>query len=297
MTVVERLRPTAVLVENVPDLPVWDDGAVLIGFYESLRDLGYAVDARILDAFAHGVPQHRARLFIVATAGQPWLRVAGARRGIGTRCGCDRRPSGGARRAAGGADGVSTAPVTPLQRRLRRGTAEGDEHVVSRPHHPRRPRGRRRGVRTARRGPDLRDLPEITCGGTEATSSPTSTSASLGRGQPVHHGAHRQGRLLVHPPGAAPDPLGSRGGAGPDLPRLVPVRRPAQPPLSADRQRRAAAAGEAVGVLVDRRAEAPKQTPANRRLARFRATSWRGIARIARSYPWRGSRRRARGAS
>ena len=36
MTVVERLSPRAVLIENVPDLPTWDDGAVLIGFFESL---------------------------------------------------------------------------------------------------------------------------------------------------------------------------------------------------------------------------------------------------------------------
>ena len=69
MAVVERLRPTAVLIENVPDLPSWDDGAVLIGFYEALRGLDYEVDARVLDAYRHGVPQHRARLFIVATQG------------------------------------------------------------------------------------------------------------------------------------------------------------------------------------------------------------------------------------
>ena len=65
MAVVEHLRPRAVLVENVPDLPSWDDGSVLMGFYESLGDLGYTVDARVLDAFQYGVPQHRARLFLV----------------------------------------------------------------------------------------------------------------------------------------------------------------------------------------------------------------------------------------
>jgi DNA (cytosine-5)-methyltransferase 1 len=65
VTVVDRLRPRAVLVENVPDLPAWDDGAVLIGFYESLRELGYAVDARVLDAYQYGVPQHRARLLLI----------------------------------------------------------------------------------------------------------------------------------------------------------------------------------------------------------------------------------------
>lgn len=71
MTVVDRLRPRAVLVENVPDLPAWDDGAVLIGFYESLRELGYAVDACVLDAYHYGVPQHRARLFLIGLRDAP----------------------------------------------------------------------------------------------------------------------------------------------------------------------------------------------------------------------------------
>jgi DNA (cytosine-5)-methyltransferase 1 len=66
MTVVSELRPRAVLVENVPDLPSWDDGSVLMGFYDSLRESGYHVDARVLDAFQFGVPQHRARLILVA---------------------------------------------------------------------------------------------------------------------------------------------------------------------------------------------------------------------------------------
>lgn len=67
MTIAKCLQPKVVLVENVPDLPSWDEGAVLIGFLESLRELDYHVDARVLDCFGYGVPQHRARLFIVAT--------------------------------------------------------------------------------------------------------------------------------------------------------------------------------------------------------------------------------------
>ena len=68
MAVVERLRPRAVLVENVPDLPLWDDGAVLSAFLESLGELGYLVDARILECFRYGVPQRRTRLVLVALA-------------------------------------------------------------------------------------------------------------------------------------------------------------------------------------------------------------------------------------
>lgn len=68
VSVVRALRPRAVLVENVPDLPRWNDGAVLIGFFESLRELGYRVEARILDGFRHGVPQHRQRLILLGFA-------------------------------------------------------------------------------------------------------------------------------------------------------------------------------------------------------------------------------------
>jgi DNA (cytosine-5)-methyltransferase 1 len=67
MKVVDYLQPRVVLVENVPNLPSWDDGAVLIGFLESFRALGYSVHAQVIDCFLFGVPQHRARLFIVAT--------------------------------------------------------------------------------------------------------------------------------------------------------------------------------------------------------------------------------------
>jgi DNA (cytosine-5)-methyltransferase 1 len=65
VSVVRALRPRAVLVENVPDLPRWNDGAVLIGFFESLRELGYTVEAKILDGFRYGVPQHRQRLILL----------------------------------------------------------------------------------------------------------------------------------------------------------------------------------------------------------------------------------------
>ena len=52
MAVVERLRPDAVLLENVPDLPTWDDGAVLVRFLSgSFGDLGYSVDAQIFDCY------------------------------------------------------------------------------------------------------------------------------------------------------------------------------------------------------------------------------------------------------
>ena len=72
VAVVEHLNPEAVMVENVPDLPSWDDGAVLTSLYESLRALGYRVEARVLDSFRFGVPQHRQRLILLGFRG--WRR-------------------------------------------------------------------------------------------------------------------------------------------------------------------------------------------------------------------------------
>jgi DNA (cytosine-5)-methyltransferase 1 len=64
--VVRAMRPNAVLLENVPDLAAWEDGAILVGFCESLREIGYVPHTAILHAYEHGVPQHRSRLFIIA---------------------------------------------------------------------------------------------------------------------------------------------------------------------------------------------------------------------------------------
>lgn len=74
VAIVAGLRPRAVLLENVPDLAVWNDGAVLAGLSESLHELGYATDSMILNAHEFGVPQHRARLFLVGR--RPGMRFA-----------------------------------------------------------------------------------------------------------------------------------------------------------------------------------------------------------------------------
>ena len=133
IAVVERLSPRVVLIENVPDLPTWNDGAVLIDFFESLRELGYSVDARVLDCFGHGVPQHRARLFIVATRiTAPFLwpvasdRITTLRDAIG-----DLPPVPGGQRAEHLP--YRRRPVgelSPFQRRMRRGLRGSDREVI-----------------------------------------------------------------------------------------------------------------------------------------------------------------------
>lgn len=64
--VVLALKPRAVLMENVPDMAIGDDLLVIRTIADILEGAGYAVDYRLLDAWRHGVPQHRKRFILQA---------------------------------------------------------------------------------------------------------------------------------------------------------------------------------------------------------------------------------------
>lgn len=66
LQIVERVGPDAVLLENVPDMALGDEFAALREILDRLESSGYRPDARLVDAWRHGVPQHRQRLIIVA---------------------------------------------------------------------------------------------------------------------------------------------------------------------------------------------------------------------------------------
>lgn len=63
--IVEQVKPRAVLLENVPDMALGDDMVVLRCMIGRLESAGYEVDARIVDTWECGVPQHRQRLILV----------------------------------------------------------------------------------------------------------------------------------------------------------------------------------------------------------------------------------------
>lgn len=68
LEIVSRVQPRAVIVENVPDMALGDEGVVLRLIVADLESQGYSVYARLIDAWRYGVPQHRQRLIIVALA-------------------------------------------------------------------------------------------------------------------------------------------------------------------------------------------------------------------------------------
>ena len=76
--ILDRLAPSAMLFENVPDFARAQDGALLVSLVDQLRYRGYRVHVEELEAWRYGVPQHRSRLFVVGVASGPGFRLAQA---------------------------------------------------------------------------------------------------------------------------------------------------------------------------------------------------------------------------
>ena len=77
VTCAEVHRPPVALVENVPAFADW---TLYPAWCAAMHALGYALAPMVLDAADAGVPQHRRRLFIVATRSQHPVELAMPRR-------------------------------------------------------------------------------------------------------------------------------------------------------------------------------------------------------------------------
>ena len=157
-TIVEALRPRAVLIENVPELAVWQDGALIMELCDRLHGLGYRTEARVLRASNYGVPQHRRRLFIVGL--RPGLQFGWPepRRWRATiRAAISDLPAvGPEQRSEALAYG---GPLTSYQRLMRRGLV-GRPGLVVRDHVTRAVRADdARAFRLMREGDTYMDLP------------------------------------------------------------------------------------------------------------------------------------------
>ena len=73
LRVAEAQRPRAVIVENVAEMLSW---VCYRGWRLALSDLGYRISEQVLDAADVGVPQHRRRLFVVATRTRQPVTIA-----------------------------------------------------------------------------------------------------------------------------------------------------------------------------------------------------------------------------
>jgi DNA-cytosine methyltransferase len=133
LDLVERHRPPAVLLENVPGLLSSHAGRDLGALLGRLGQLGYGWAFRILDAQWFGVPQRRRRVFILAIdlgldpSGFGPAEVLA----VGTRCGRDHAAEREAwARAAGGVGrgaGIVEQAISSKWAKQSSGPA-GDEH-------------------------------------------------------------------------------------------------------------------------------------------------------------------------
>ena len=62
----ELFNPMFVVCENVPGIITMDDGRFMNEIFDSFRDIGYTITARVLESADFGVPQYRPRTFFIA---------------------------------------------------------------------------------------------------------------------------------------------------------------------------------------------------------------------------------------
>ncbi|WP_298442868.1 DNA cytosine methyltransferase [Ferrimicrobium sp.] len=122
LDIAQRIHPQAVLMENVPDMALSDDMAVMRHMLSRLEAAGYEADARIVDTWDYGVPQHRQRLVIVGVRNganfvwpDPMDRVS-LREAIG-----DLPVLDPTRDEVGSAVLAYDGPISDFQRRARKG--------------------------------------------------------------------------------------------------------------------------------------------------------------------------------
>ena len=83
--ILEELKPSAFMLENVPNLAAISGGEFLAEIKFGLRALGFSVDHAILSAADYGVPQNRKRLVILGIRGTESVRFPNPTHGTADR--------------------------------------------------------------------------------------------------------------------------------------------------------------------------------------------------------------------
>jgi DNA (cytosine-5)-methyltransferase 1 len=111
LDLVERHRPPAIVLENVPGLLSSHGGKDLGALLGRLGELGYGWAYRVLDARHFGVPQRRRRVFIVAFGAGTGLGADGAAEVLSVGSRCRRHPPTGVEAGEDAADGAPDGAV------------------------------------------------------------------------------------------------------------------------------------------------------------------------------------------
>jgi len=119
ISIVERLRPAAMMLENVPDMALGGEVAIARAMTERLEKAGYDVQMRLVDSWRLGVPQHRQRFILVAMRDGQKFKWPSEQKRITLRDAIGDLPSlqGG----QGYSEMPSGRPFSAFQRRAREG--------------------------------------------------------------------------------------------------------------------------------------------------------------------------------
>jgi DNA (cytosine-5)-methyltransferase 1 len=67
LNIINKIKPKAVVIENVPNILNFDNGAFAEAIVKGLEKIGYLVDVFKINCSDYGVPQNRNRVFFIAT--------------------------------------------------------------------------------------------------------------------------------------------------------------------------------------------------------------------------------------
>jgi DNA (cytosine-5)-methyltransferase 1 len=134
LELIDRARPKAVLMENVPDMALDREMFILRSIVEELEQMNYSVEERVVDAWRYGVPQFRQRLILVALQDNTefvWPAETSEPVSVWNAIG-DLPEVEGGWRPEGGEYGWAeyAGPTTQFQRDMRGGVAIEDAHKV-----------------------------------------------------------------------------------------------------------------------------------------------------------------------
>ncbi|PQE01764.1 DNA (cytosine-5-)-methyltransferase [Mycobacterium sp. EPG1] len=134
LEIIERSRPKAVLMENVPDMALDREMFILRSMVEELEQLGYSVEERVVDTWRYGVPQFRQRLILVALRDNVQFHFPAEtedRVSVWTAIG-DLPEVEGGWRPEGGEHGWAdySGPVTTFQKEMRAQVPPSDRYKV-----------------------------------------------------------------------------------------------------------------------------------------------------------------------
>ncbi|MGV0387967.1 DNA (cytosine-5-)-methyltransferase [Corynebacterium sanguinis] len=134
LEIVQLAKPSAVIMENVPDIALDNEMFIMRSMVTELEQIGYSVECQVVDTWRYGVPQFRQRFILVALKDGlqfKWPTETARKVSVWNAIGDLPDVEGGAR-PNGIKDGwwEYDKPRTDFQRSMRKDVSAADRHKI-----------------------------------------------------------------------------------------------------------------------------------------------------------------------